>query len=310
MGYGLDKGWGSPSRPSTWKISAPAGGYKEGCTPLLAFWATQLLLHSLQNLMATTGQYLKPHPETRVKTSFFLTSCGKNQMPSCSTSSISRQHSEEETRSLRTSESKPIYLKSKSPWLSKSLMKILKLLLWNVFLPEVFFFLQIWVWNSRENQHLLKHLLQSWWQEESTSEGSGAPSSLDSYYSATHLSPFAQHLLLKTLDPKGKSYFETQSDLTYYFKLHSKSLILTSLLPPDDKGIHRLHSGVAFHPFPLLLISHYPRQLKINKTWSSDGWRLNITKQGHQKSDPTSPKETHHRFFLFRKLRIWWLVLY
>lgn len=61
-------------------------------------------------------------------------------MPSCSTSSISRQHSEEETRSLRTSESKPIYLKSKSPWLSKSLMKILKLLLWNVFLPEVFFF--------------------------------------------------------------------------------------------------------------------------------------------------------------------------
>lgn len=109
--------------------------------------------------------------------------------------------------------------------------------------------------------------------------------------------PFAQHLLLKTLDPKGKSYFETQSDLTYYFKLHSKSLILTSLLPPDDKGIHRLHSGVAFHPFPLLLISHYPRQLKINKTWSSDGWRSNITKQGHQKSDPTSPKETHHRFF-------------
>lgn len=120
MGYGLDKGWGSPSRPSTWKISAPTGGYKEGCTPLLAFWATQLLLHSLQNLLATTGQYLKPHPETRVKTSFFLTSCGKNQMPSCSTSSISRQHSEEETRSLRTSESKPIYLKTKSTWISKA----------------------------------------------------------------------------------------------------------------------------------------------------------------------------------------------
>lgn len=37
---------------------------------------------------------------------------------------------------------------------------------------------------------------------ESTSEGSAAPSSLDSYYSATHLSLFAKHLLLKTLDSR------------------------------------------------------------------------------------------------------------
>lgn len=49
-------------------------------------------------------------------------------------------------------------------------------------------FLQIWTWNWTENKHLRKHLLWGQQQEESTIDGSGAPSSMDSDYSTTHLS--------------------------------------------------------------------------------------------------------------------------
>lgn len=75
-------------------------------------------------------------------------------------------------------------------------------------------------------------------------------------------------------------------------------LLLTSLLPPDDKGTHTLHSGVVFHPFPLLLISHYPRQLQIVKNTLSGGWRLNAARQAHKKiiSNP-SPRNSPHVLF-------------
>lgn len=101
---GLEKGYLKFSKETFCLRSACSGcqgAYEEGSNTTTQVLSNTVLLHSSQNILATTRhdlQCLKAHPETKQWKYLVSDKVWQNQMPSCSASSMPRQYSEAEIR--------------------------------------------------------------------------------------------------------------------------------------------------------------------------------------------------------------------
>jgi len=181
---------------------------KKAVTPLLAFWARQLLLHSSKNVLATTRHYfkhLKAHPETKQWKHLVSDEVWQNQKPSCSDSSIPRQYSEAEIRWSRNFRVKDDLSKEWVPMIKEELNEntkagaVLGIFAW--------IFFQIWTWSLTENKHLGKHLLRGQWQKKSTSDGSWGLLQAWTVTTARLISPCCLAFNPKDFGFKGKELF-------------------------------------------------------------------------------------------------------